>query len=127
MTDLDGNVKIGGLFWCDRGETTPIQLLPLTNHLMYPWLYSEPVEADVTKWRKDSAAIEFWKTIAIAKPTTSMTQVLDGPLLKLPWTTNNVKELVMLAFDHKRTEVMMKHNPPVIRRLPYPQTIDNTH
>lgn len=46
MTDLDGNVKIGelvynvnavinrfsqvtgGLFWCDRGETMPVQLLP---------------------------------------------------------------------------------------------------
>ncbi|EJP61691.1 uncharacterized protein BBA_09332 [Beauveria bassiana ARSEF 2860] len=123
MTDLDGNVKIGGLFWCDKGETTPLQLLPLTNHLMYPWLYSEPVEADVTKWRKDSAAIEFWQTIA--KPKTSMAQLSDSPLLKLPWTTNDVRELVMLAFDHKRTEAMMKHDPPLIRRLPYPMTIDN--
>lgn len=44
---------------------------------MYPWLYSESVEADVTKWRKDSAAIEFWKTIAVVKPQTSMKLLFD--------------------------------------------------
>lgn len=160
MTDLDGNVKIGelvcnvhvvtkrfsqvtgGLFWCDREETMPIQLLPLTNHLMYPWLYSESVEADVTKLRKDSAAIKFWKTIAVAKPRISIKLLLNvclmiklhdymlnvywSPLLDLPWTTNNIGELVILAFDHKRTEAMMKHYPPRIRRSSYPLTIKNT-
>lgn len=48
----------------------PLQLLPLTQHLMYPWLYFEPVPADVTKWAESSYAVKFWQ--AMTQPTTTM-------------------------------------------------------
>ena len=62
----------------------PLQLLPLTQHLMYPWLYSEPVPADVTRWPGGSRAVKFWQ--AMVQTTTTMTDLSKVILPTLYYT-----------------------------------------
>ncbi|KAH8712354.1 hypothetical protein HC256_005550 [Beauveria bassiana] len=106
LADFAGNVKISGPDWCEKGKTLPLQLLPLTQHLMYPWLYSERVRSDATKWARGTHAVEFWQTVS--RPTTSLNALKKSALLQLPWKKLDVRELMLLAVDHVRTEKKMK-------------------
>jgi hypothetical protein len=38
----------------------PVELLPLTHCLMYPWDFGKDVPEDANKWPKHSKAVSFW-------------------------------------------------------------------
>ncbi|KAJ3499728.1 hypothetical protein NLG97_g112 [Lecanicillium saksenae] len=108
LADFAGTVKISGLDWCEKGKALPQQLLPLTQHLMYPWMYSERVRVDSTKWAKDSHAFEFWR--ALSRPTTSLEALSKSGLLQIAWNKSDLRALMLIAFDHVRTEKMRLAN-----------------
>ncbi len=46
-----------------------LRLLLFTQYLIYPWLYSEPKLADVTKGPESSHDVKSWDTMAQWKQT----------------------------------------------------------
>ncbi|ATY58262.1 kinase-like domain [Cordyceps militaris] len=82
MADLEGNIKIGGMFWCEKGEMMTMQLLPLIQRLMFPWLYSDDVAVDATKWPQGCPARQFWRSwryLQQVSQTSQSTHCYDFP------------------------------------------------